>query len=49
MGTQTGLWLAGEPTDLPRYGHTASDVGSAIILFMIVLLAGVTYVRSKRG
>jgi len=48
MGSQPDLWLAGEPAELPHYGHTAVNVGSVIILSMIVLLAGVTFVRSKR-
>jgi hypothetical protein len=48
MGSQPDLWLAVEPPELPHYGHTASIVGSMIILSMIVLLAGVTFVRSKR-
>jgi hypothetical protein len=48
MGSQPDLWLAGEPADLPHYGHTATNVGSVIILCMIVLLAGFTLVRSKR-
>jgi hypothetical protein len=48
MGSRPDLLLAGEPADLPHYSHTAANVGSVIILSMIVLLAAVTFVRSKR-
>jgi hypothetical protein len=48
MGSQPDLWLSAEPASLPHYSHTAANVGSVIILSMIVLLAGVTLVRSKR-
>jgi hypothetical protein len=47
----TGLpafWRAADPARLPHYSHTAAIVGTVIILSMIVLMAGVTFVMSKR-
>ena len=41
-------WLAAGPARLPHYSHTAAIVGTMIILSMIVLMAGVTFVLSKR-
>jgi hypothetical protein len=41
-------WLAADPAHLPYYSHTAAIVGTIIILSMIVLMAGVTFVLSKR-
>jgi hypothetical protein len=40
--------LAADPVRLPHYSHTAAIVGTTIILSMIVLMAGVTFVLSKR-
>ena len=48
MSSQPDLWLAVEPAHLPHYSHTAAIVGTMIILSMIVLMAGVTFVLSKR-
>jgi uncharacterized membrane protein YeaQ/YmgE (transglycosylase-associated protein family) len=48
MNSQPDLSLAIEPAHLPHYSHTAAVVGSVIILSIIVLLAGVTFVWSKR-
>ena len=48
MSSQPDLWLAVEPAHLPHYSHTAAIVGTVIILSMIVLMAGVTFVLSKR-
>jgi hypothetical protein len=42
-------WLAADPAHLPYYSHTAAIVGTTIILSMIVLMAGVTFVLSKRS
>ena len=41
-------WLAADPAQLPHYSHTAAIVGTMIILSMIVLMAGVTFVLLKR-
>ena len=41
-------WLAADPAHLPHYSHAAAMVGTMIILSMIVLMAGVTFVLSKR-
>ena len=48
MRSLPDLWLAVEPAHLPHYSHTAAIVGTTIILSMIVLMAGVTFVLSKR-
>ena len=48
MGSQPDLWLAVEPAHLPHYSHTAVVVGSVIILSIIVLMVGITFVWSKR-
>jgi len=40
-------WLAADPARLPHYSHTAVVVGSVIIVSLIVLMAGVTFVLSK--
>jgi hypothetical protein len=42
-------WLAAGPAHLPHYSHTAAIVGTMIIVSMIVLMAAVTFVLSKRG
>jgi len=34
---------------LPHYGHTAAVVGSVIILSLIVLMAGASFLWSRRG
>jgi hypothetical protein len=44
----TSSQLAADPAHLPHYSHTAAIVGTMIILSMIVLMAGVTFVLSKR-
>lgn len=46
--SQPAYWLAADPAHLPHYSHTAAIVGTMIILSMIVLMAGVTFVLSKR-
>jgi len=43
MSSQPDLWLAVEPAHLPHYSHTAVVVGSVIILFIIVLMVGITF------
>ena len=48
MSSQPDLWLAVEPAHLPHYSHTAVVVGSVIILSIIVLMVGITFVWSKR-
>jgi hypothetical protein len=48
MSGQPALWLAVEPAHLPHYSHTAAVVGTVIILSIIVLMAGVTFIWSKR-
>ena len=48
MSSQPDLWLAVEPAHLPHYSHTAVVVGSVIILSIIVLIVGITFVWSKR-
>jgi hypothetical protein len=45
---QPALWLAVEPAQLPHYSHTAVVVGTVIILSLIALMAGITFVWSKR-
>ena len=42
------LRLAMDPAHLPHYTHTAAVVGTVIILSLIVLMACVTFVGSKR-
>jgi hypothetical protein len=42
-------WLAVERAHLPHYGHTAAVVGSVIILSIIALMAGASFLWSKRG
>ena len=42
------LRLAMDPAHLPHYSHTAVVVGSVIILSIIVLMVGITFVWSKR-
>ncbi|HXB89422.1 hypothetical protein [Mycobacterium sp.] len=42
------LRLAMDPAHLPHYSHTAAVVGTVIILSLIVLMACVTFVGSKR-
>ncbi len=49
MSSQPDLWLAVEPAHLPHYSHTAAVVGTVIILSLIVLMAGITFVWSRRG
>jgi hypothetical protein len=41
-------WLAADPAHLPHYGHSAVIVGTVIILSMILLMAAITFVLSKR-
>jgi hypothetical protein len=48
MRSLPAYWLAVEPAHLPHYSHTAAIVGTMIILSIIVLMAGVTFVLSKR-
>jgi hypothetical protein len=43
------LWLAVEPAHLPHYGHGAAVVGSVIILSIIAMTAGASFLWSKRG
>jgi hypothetical protein len=42
------LRLTMDPAHLPYYSHTAAVVGTVIILSLIVLMACVTFVWSKR-
>jgi hypothetical protein len=49
MSSLPASWLAAGPAHLPHYSHTAAIVGTMIIVSMIVLMAGVTFVLSKRG
>jgi hypothetical protein len=49
IGNQPHPWLAVETAHLPHYGHTAAVVGSVIILSIIVLMAGASFLWSKRG
>jgi hypothetical protein len=49
MSSPPASWLAAGPAHLPHYSHTAAIVGTMIIVSMIVLMAGVTFVLSKRG
>jgi hypothetical protein len=49
MSNNPALWLAVEPAHLPHYGHTAGIVGSVIILSLIALMAGASFLWSKRG
>jgi hypothetical protein len=48
MSSRPNLSLAVEPAHLPHYSHTAAVVGTVIILSMIVLMAGVAFIWSKR-
>jgi hypothetical protein len=48
MRSRPALWPAVEPAHLPHYSHTAAVVGTGIILSLIVLMAWVTFVWSKR-
>jgi len=48
MSSRPDLWLAVEPAHLPHYSHTAVVVGTVIILSLIALMAGITFVWSKR-
>jgi hypothetical protein len=49
MSSLPASWLAAGPAHLPHYSHTAAIVGTMIIVSMIVLMAAVTFVLSKRG
>jgi hypothetical protein len=49
LGSVPYLRLAVEPAQLPHYGHTAAVVGSVIILSIIALMAGASFLWSKRG
>ena len=48
MSSRSALWLAMDPAHLPHYSHTAGVVGSVIVLSLIALTAGITFVWSKR-
>jgi len=48
MSSLPASWLAAGPAHLPHYSHTAAVVGTVIILSLIVLMACVTFVGSKR-
>ena len=48
MSSRPDLWLAVEPAHLPHYSHIAVVVGTVIILSLIALMAGITFVWSKR-
>jgi hypothetical protein len=51
MSAALVAWLATESVPLPRYGHTAAMVGSAILLVTVVVIAGVTLliIWGRRG
>ena len=48
MSSRPDLWLAVEPAHLQHYSHIAVVVGTVIILSLIALMAGITFVWSKR-
>jgi hypothetical protein len=48
VSSRPDLWLAVEPAHLPQYSHTAFNVGTMIILAIIVLVAAAAWFHRGR-